>query len=1460
MADRVYDALLRFTVSGKSLDELRGQLLKLNAAQREVTGTANKLARAALELQRNLAMSQKAGASAESILNLKLTLASLDQVLNATGRTLNDIATEQKTVKTAIDETIKSVHNLTRQYEASQSTLGAAAAAMQRDSSALVKSAQSLVGIDTGAKNLNELANASGAVGDAISKLDRKAREASKELNRVSEEALRYTQAVKGQKALFSQSIVESYARSISRLRQTYDSLTEAAKKLRAEQAAVRLEVDKRKQAGAGAPIAPPIAPPIEPIRIKFEVDRSTYAVVLDQIEDVKQLAFDAAKALAALETQRTPEHLAAVQKGDPMAAQLESEYQALLRLKAATQELAFTFQEMVSSGAMAYQEGQKRVVLEINKLTDETRARYEAIAAESKNVGREMNNLRVGSEQYADALARVATIWGQLQTTMTPGGPEFDWEAEFRRRRAEAYEYGRIGMSVRAIGRGASRVMGVQAIEPLFAVGDLVRGVRGFKLLSAELPHLRMELQKAATENAAYTASLAATTASTTRASKAWNIFMVKLAAFDATIVGLITKVGLAAAAIALLYVGFQALSRASKEAGRMVKAYMDTSKDYADAVASQTSAEIRDQQRQSTARLRAAEIERSSLKSLIDAVEDLDQAPAFSWEKVVGNIYNFSKLVGWNFANMEDAKKRYEELNDEIEATNNLNSLLRDSLDELLVRGNDLLALIEQYPDALAQAGQSQMDALVDAWEAGIGVMSTGELEDLIAQQEAYVAVLRAQKTAAEEALETGTETQQDSAKKLLPQLKNELTNALIDLGKFQLAYARGLGEPVDALIELQARLDFDESSAQRALEWATGVSELNAEINKMVASPGSPEDVAQMLADLNEDLKAQERQLAEINALHEAGELTGEAFLNASYDAQSGLQLLRMQIELIRLRVYPAAVALEDYNKGLARQEEAHKRALAWIDQENELRMEATGRAFTEEDPQAVIDDIQSLQLQLLGWHEHLRELSRQLKIGVLAQDEHREKVAAANAEIQRLTTQMGLLETKVLPAARATEKFLDGVDRMIAEMELKAEQARVDADRRLAALREQEDFERSRARALAEHYAGLAELDANYAERIADELEKSREAVADDRKKEIDEEIDFNKEMQRMAEDHRRKLLEIARDLAKGLGEAVEERSVTAAIEAIRRSKEEIEDEEYKYNTEKRRRWEDFQDRMRELAAERAARQQDYEDRLAELREQHAKERAARIAEFNARLAEEDEERRIEAERQREDWAREDKERRDHYLKVEEDIRQSYINQRRAAQVGMAGVETEVAAAWTRLTNYVRDSQQQLAAEMNAARAQQQAAMQQALLQQQQLQAQIIRDQQEARRQLQIAAAAPLGQQGTTATGRFRPVARFARGGVPRPGDWVLVGEPGPEMARFNRDGSWEVLNPQQTKRELQRGSGVSLSLTMPVAIYDASNPREIETIFEDRIMPKIVRQFQRVAATPRGRYF
>lgn len=205
--------------------------------------------------------------------------------------------------------------------------------------------------------------------------------------------------------------------------------------------------------------------------------------------------------------------------------------------------------------------------------------------------------------------------------------------------------------------------------------------------------------------------------------------------------------------------------------------------------------------------------------------------------------------------------------------------------------------------------------------------------------------------------------------------------------------------------------------------------------------------------------------------------------------------------------------------------------------------------------------------------------------------------------------------------------------------------------IEADRALDLKRDAVDFQHDRTQALAEHYRDLADLDAQFYADRADLLEDLADDLADVDEDRLDEIKEFNKSSLRSAEDHKRRMIEIERDMRDEIEDAAARLDARSVISLMKQGQKRLRDEQDQYDIEKERREEDFQERLDELDELRDERLAAGQEALADLKDQHDQERQETIAAWERRIQEEDYQREVALQRQREDWAREDQLRRD-----------------------------------------------------------------------------------------------------------------------------------------------------------------------------------------------------------------
>lgn len=509
----------------------------------------------------------------------------------------------------------------------------------------------------------------------------------------------------------------------------------------------------------------------------------------------------------------------------------------------------------------------------------------------------------------------------------------------------------------------------------------------------------------------------------------------------------------------------------------------------------------------------------------------------------------------------------------------------------------------------------------------------------------------------------------------------------------------------------------------------------------------------------------------------------------------------------------------------NDAAEQHEEATSRRISALEREAAAQVDTANQIAnsSSETIQARLDAIEAEQAATDNLIAGLEPLAGDSEEAATKLNEARDKLWILNEETERLT---GI----ILPAVQAREREADAIERLnqlskdrraalaaeaaaheqaIREIE-RAKQitasfmetgAETAAKRALQAQRDEEDFERQRARDIANHYAGLAAIDAKYYDDVAKTLQSLAEETAGFDQQKVKELANQNKEMQRLAKDHNKRMLQIARDLDSNQQEAVEDRDVSAAIRAARQAQDQARDENEQYEDERERREDDFEERLKELDEQRAEKQKRGRQALQDLQMQHQKERQAQIAAFNAARTLEDQERRIKLQRQQEDYRNEDTLRLTHYANQISQYSQHFQNVQTTTQTGLSNVQKAVQAAWNAIAGSIASTP------------------------------------------LTVSGSSTVGY--VSGTGRAKP---YGTGGKILPDQWVMLGDTGAELAKFHRDGSWEALNPRQTQQALNQPG---LALSVPVQIYDASNPAMIEAIFEQRVIPKLIqaaRQF------------
>jgi len=348
-----------------------------------------------------------------------------------------------------------------------------------------------------------------------------------------------------------------------------------------------------------------------------------------------------------------------------------------------------------------------------------------------------------------------------------------------------------------------------------------------------------------------------------------------------------------------------------------------------------------------------------------------------------------------------------------------------------------------------------------------------------------------------------------------------------------------------------------------------------------------------------------------------------------------------------------------------------------------------------------------------------------------------------------------------------------------------------------DRVLTVQRAIADFEQDMANRLADHYIELARMDQDYYEKRADILQDMGDEDNKQRQKERDELAEHLLDMARMAEDHRRKMEDIQREMNMGVEDAVEDRNVSAAIEAIRQGKEEMRAEEEQYDVERKRREEDFQLRLDEMEEMRDEKKKDYQQQLQDLKRNHERQRQENIQDFYREQARRQQEFNIRQQREAEDYQRRIDRMVQHFQEQFGLTNSHYANLNTITEYGMSIIEDTVGQSFANMAN---------AAYANSAR-QEQLAWEQSRL-----------------------AAAGL---------TFTNPPGFADGGNPPVGMPVRVGERGPEWVTFGA--------PATVWPNGQNPFGPSMNFTANG--YRPADAKAMEEIFKQRIIPNIIREIR-----------
>ena len=336
----------------------------------------------------------------------------------------------------------------------------------------------------------------------------------------------------------------------------------------------------------------------------------------------------------------------------------------------------------------------------------------------------------------------------------------------------------------------------------------------------------------------------------------------------------------------------------------------------------------------------------------------------------------------------------------------------------------------------------------------------------------------------------------------------------------------------------------------------------------------------------------------------------------------------------------------------------------------------------------------------------------KLAKQLLAGQIEQDAYFDRITALHNYKEALDREAAALTDVVLPAIRTregklqdeaaalnflekitgaatdgvkvltggvddlAEGFDDGAERL---KKFTDEQAEVDAKRDIEVQRNQVDALRKRVQDLADHYVEMADLDADYYGERQDVLDGLGEDLDENQQESLDQVKEYNQESLRLAEDHQDEVLRIQRDTNRDYNEAARARDTAGALAALRAGEQQLDDAQATYEKEQERRDEDQRDLLTDLKAERQTKIDAAQKELRDLEQKHIRERSAKETAFQTQIRREDEQRRIAATRQAQDWQREDQARQAHYGVVETRAANHNTTMQNIAQGGYAIIQ-------------------------------------------------------------------------------------------------------------------------------------------------------------------------------------
>jgi hypothetical protein len=382
--------------------------------------------------------------------------------------------------------------------------------------------------------------------------------------------------------------------------------------------------------------------------------------------------------------------------------------------------------------------------------------------------------------------------------------------------------------------------------------------------------------------------------------------------------------------------------------------------------------------------------------------------------------------------------------------------------------------------------------------------------------------------------------------------------------------------------------------------------------------------------------------------------------------------------------------------------ARRTESQQR-IAVIERDLKADMEARerSRTMTDEQRQERLDAIQAE----LAYEEQLTyAIQQKLEAGTLDAKTASEAINASLMKQVQLEQEQNTLEgyIRVLTEARAkTERMTEGMEALTSSASSSAaslqkyadEQAKVNATRNLKAVQDAEKYALDQVNKLADHYKAMAKLDSAYYEQRHDIIEDMRADLGDIATERLDTIQEYNQESIQLSDEHYKRLSEIQRRAQDDIRSASLKLDAVQINEAKKRADEEIRVEEDQYSTEKRQREQNFRDQLRQFDRERQTRLQEGQKALRDLERQHARERQEQESAFREESRRANAQRAMELKHQQQQYAMEDQLRKQQYAVLQSAAGAHQTRMLNTTLAGTMNIETAFGNSLSRMASAV-----------------------------------------------------------------------------------------------------------------------------------------------------------------------